>query len=106
MYKKKRIYAPVPDDWPVRERRKPDWKAYHVCPGNSEGYWGHRDFGSHRRQWASQREADLMDEDGHGCAVRARDRNRLPDAWDDLQRSRRFYVKCWKDYSRKRKQWE
>ncbi len=59
-----------------------------------------------RRQWVSQCEIDSIDEDGMGCSPRTRDRLKLPDAYDDIGRSRGFYVKCWKDLTRKKKQWE
>lgn len=106
-YKLKKLYARVPSDWDFYlDKKKVGFVAYHPDGYDTGHYVGWRWFSSHRKQWVSQREIDMMDEDGYKCAVRAKDRFDLPDAWEDLGRSRRYYVKCWKDYSKKKKQWE
>lgn len=98
MHKLKPGLIPVKDWWWVRKGRKDDFPIYHRD-------WTYFRHPKGRRQWVSQREIDLLDEDGYACAPRVRDRDKLPDAYDDLSHSRGYYIKCWKDYSRKRKSW-
>lgn len=60
-----------------------------------------------RKQWLSTVEIDAIDSRDTlvYCTLRARDCRKMPDPWDDLSHSRGYYVRCWKDQYKKKRQW-
>lgn len=102
--------------WKIKKfRRVPDYDyvrvpvaaAEHGYPGDG-WYHGFRHEVRGRRAWVSQREMDSIDSLEHSvyCTLRARDVRRLPDSWDDLPLSRGFWIRSWKDKTKRKKQWE
>lgn len=99
MYEKK--FFRVPDyEWAPRaalEYGYPGDMWYHAIRHEITG----------RRAWKSQIEADAIEERDHGvrCRPRPRTTAKLPDSWCDVRISRGFWVKSWKDKTKKKRQW-